>query len=118
MAVQLFPEFANPADRSQGEKRAAANSNKILLVLSVVTTSLKRGMVRAEEGAGVSAGSCSLGFLGRGWQEEQNNHGEPRGSHFPGSSVGPRSCFGCRMSLKRSNSLLKDKNREEKALRC
>lgn len=69
--------FAKSADQSQGEKCAAANSNKILLVVSVVTVSFKRRRLRAEEGA-VSAGSCSLRFVvgaaeGRSWQQEQSN---------------------------------------------
>lgn len=82
MAVQLFPEFTDLPTlltRSQSEKRAAANSNKILLVVSVVAVSFKGGTLRAEEGGGVSAGSCSLWFLGGagGRNKVMHHPGEP-----------------------------------------
>lgn len=43
-----FPELSDLPGPSQSEKRAAAKSNKIILGDSVVTVSLKRGMLRAQ----------------------------------------------------------------------
>lgn len=97
--LQLFPEFSGLPSLSQGEKCAAANSNKIFLEVSVVTVSFKRGVLRAQ-GVLVSvlaaeplvpAGAAG----GRGWQQElSDNHGpagpgKPRGCPSLGAASAP-----------------------------